>query len=242
MFFFQAIRTFYQRLGVCSPQYDQTYSCNSRIVFVYLTIIMVFMSETAYCVFEAHSIIDYGKSFYAFTMRITVFWEFLTTIWQMSNILNLMGQYELFIEKSKCDSKIVMNFQMARKMIRFFSRAYRTAPWIGNIHWTERTHWTNVEIDGIHHAEIYVRWICDSRFAHWFCEFLYFQFGRRIISKRCTIDVRNQHFPSLMTRYLNWFLLMSGCHSVGKRPSDMCVWRFFNWDPFARPHFVAYRV
>lgn len=62
---------------------------------------LMLISEIAFCRFEATSVADYGKSFYAFVSQFSAFWDFITTIWQISNILKLIEKYEMFILKSK---------------------------------------------------------------------------------------------------------------------------------------------
>lgn len=101
MNFFQSVQRFYQSLGVCSLRLNQTYSFNLRIFLIYLVIALVFISEIAFCQFEAESVTDYGRSFFAFVIQISCCWDFTTTIWQISNILKLIEKYEKFIAKSK---------------------------------------------------------------------------------------------------------------------------------------------
>lgn len=132
MIFFQSIRKFYQTLGVCSLQFNKTYSFNGRIVFFYFTAIVVWISEICFCLFEAKSVIDYGKSSYALTIQLTIFWEFSTTIWQISNISSLIEKYEMFIEKSKrmFDIEILkINFNSI-----FDLKKNRIVKWIGCVH------------------------------------------------------------------------------------------------------------
>lgn len=101
MNFFQSVRKFYETLGICSLHLNQTYFFNVKIFFFYFVIAFVWISEIAFCLFEAASVADYGKSFYAFVTQFSLFWGFLTTIWLISNILKLIGRYEMFIAKSK---------------------------------------------------------------------------------------------------------------------------------------------
>lgn len=103
MNFFQSIQKFYETLGVCSLLLNQTHSFNMKIFFFYFAIALVEISEIAFCLFEAASVADYGRSFYAFVIQSSVFWDFITTIWQISNNLKLIGKYEMFIAKSKCN-------------------------------------------------------------------------------------------------------------------------------------------
>lgn len=101
MNFFQSIQKFYQTLGVCSLQFNRTYSFNVKIFSFYFAIVIVLFSETAFCLFEAASVADYGKLFYGFVIQLSAFWDFVTSIWQISNILKLIGNYEIFIAKSE---------------------------------------------------------------------------------------------------------------------------------------------
>lgn len=68
---------------------------------IYTTIAIVCMSEIAFCLLEATSVADYGKSFYGFVQLFGNLLDFITTIWQISNIEKLIKKYEMFILKRK---------------------------------------------------------------------------------------------------------------------------------------------
>lgn len=189
MNFLQSIRKFYQALGVCSHCSDQTYSFNLRICLMYFVIAFVFICEIAFCRFEAESVADYGKSFYAFVTQLTCFWDFTTTIWQIERILKLIGKYEIFIAKSKCRCESGNRIKFLTIILTSF-QLERIANWFGYIHWIEWSNWTHVENDAEILGENYLHGIRSAWFHGWSHQLLCSRFGRRIISKWCPNDVR----------------------------------------------------
>lgn len=97
---FRRVRTFYKTLGVCSLPSNQTYLFNKKIFMIYLNIALVNIAGIEFLRHDATSVADYGKSFYGSVTQFGCLCGFITTIWQMRNILKLIEKYEAFVAKS----------------------------------------------------------------------------------------------------------------------------------------------
>lgn len=97
---FEFVRRHYGILGIYSAQPNQSRSCNLRKKIVLLCMILVFISTTAFILFEAKSIEEIGASFTAFFMELFVMIFFIINIRKISEIINSIEMMEKFIEKS----------------------------------------------------------------------------------------------------------------------------------------------
>lgn len=64
------------------------------------------MANTVYFLFEAKTIPEYVNSFYIAISQWTVLIDFGLSLSMLPNILNLIENYENFIEKSKCNTEM----------------------------------------------------------------------------------------------------------------------------------------
>lgn len=100
---FQNVQNFYHTMGIKSNQY---FSLNAKKLFFLLFITLGGISVTAYFIFEAKTIEEYGNSFYSAISNLYTLVDFIVTVWRMPDILKLIEKCEKFIENSKCTRSI----------------------------------------------------------------------------------------------------------------------------------------
>lgn len=114
---FQFTRKFYQTLGIYSLRLKRTYSFNWRIGLIYVSTILIFISLFGFMRFEAQSVMDVGNCFFGIITQLNMSWEFITSIYQMPQILKYIADSNALIRKSKwnwnendCIAKSVIYF------------------------------------------------------------------------------------------------------------------------------------
>lgn len=98
---FQSFQKFNQILGIHPSQPDQSYSFKPRSAAVLLFLISPFISCTTHFVFKAETLAEYAQSFIMSTTGLCISIDFVSMCLEMRNILQLIENYEGFIEKSK---------------------------------------------------------------------------------------------------------------------------------------------
>lgn len=93
---FQSVRNSYQTMGIYSPH------PNWKKLFIWLSLVMAFISRFGYFVFEAKFAEENGfQSFYETFLVLIVLGVFLQELWQMPEILQLIEMFDDFIKRSK---------------------------------------------------------------------------------------------------------------------------------------------
>lgn len=98
---FQFTRNYYQLSGIYTPQANQDYSLNAKVLLNLFLFVAYVAAAFAYLLFEANSI---GENAYSYCMSITLLWctVLLTAdTLKIPNILQLIEKYDEFIHKSK---------------------------------------------------------------------------------------------------------------------------------------------
>lgn len=72
----------------------------TKNLFVIASTTQLFISSTAFFLFEAQTADDYGISFYVSLTTLCVVINFVTVVWKKDRILTLIECYEIFIGKS----------------------------------------------------------------------------------------------------------------------------------------------
>lgn len=99
---FQYVQNFYQTLGIHPPiQSYQTFSLNRRNLFFLSCSVLTFILSTAYLLFDAQSIQDFGIPFCASVIILSGFFIYIVQIWRNAEIFQLIEHFEKFIEQSK---------------------------------------------------------------------------------------------------------------------------------------------
>lgn len=114
---FYFVRKCFKNLGVVPIQSEHDSSFNFKNLFVLISLLQMFISSLVYFLLEAKSIGELANSFYMILSCLACVIFFSISIWNISNILKLIGEFELFIEKSKLKiSNKHMNYLYSAEM------------------------------------------------------------------------------------------------------------------------------
>lgn len=98
---FQFARKCYQTLGIYPP--NQNALINSRNLLLFISEISMFISTAGFLLFKATTLFERGETFYVSLSELACVSNFLNLFWHMSTILDLIEEYEGYIEKSKLE-------------------------------------------------------------------------------------------------------------------------------------------
>lgn len=153
---FQLVCGFFQTMGIYLREPNQVFSFNFNNILISSSIAVNFISVTAFFLFEAKSIDEYGLSFYGSTTGLAVFIVFHINIFHMGKIIRTFEIFEKLIEKSNyyCN-EWTWDFDCMEKcvFIEFFLIfVQRNAQFKGkgNIHRCNRGNWTNVQTSSLY--------------------------------------------------------------------------------------------
>lgn len=98
---FQTVQKLNKTMGLNISHERQTSSAKLiRNLFFIASITQLFISSTAFFLFEAQTADDYGISFYVLLTTLCVVINFVTVAWRTDKISMLIECYEKFIGKS----------------------------------------------------------------------------------------------------------------------------------------------
>lgn len=97
---FQSIQKYYQLLGIYPTLLNNKCSPNARNLMVLFCYVQYGISALAFFVMEAESVLEYGISFYTYISMLYCVYYFLILYKQMPKILQLIEQFEQFMDKS----------------------------------------------------------------------------------------------------------------------------------------------
>lgn len=116
----------------------QSQSCHSKCsisiksLFFLISSMQLFISTTAFFLFEARTVDEYGMSFYISITIFSVSINITTIAWKMDEIFVLLRNYGEFIDKSQfLFEKYVFNFWI----IQFFFRKFVKKLFLSLFHW-----------------------------------------------------------------------------------------------------------
>lgn len=98
---FQFLQKSYKTLGICPSQDHEGLAFNTRNVIFLFCYAQMFLSVLAFFIFKADTMLEYGNSFFMFETQFYIAMDFLVLMWRITNILELIEEFEEFIEKSK---------------------------------------------------------------------------------------------------------------------------------------------
>lgn len=107
---FSFLQKIYQNIGISPPQFNQNHNpFNLKNCLIPFCLTQFLITSAAYLLFEANSMIEYGRT--SFTCTTLVFCSVIYSMlfWQMETILNYIGNCEEFIEKSESLSLAIMS-------------------------------------------------------------------------------------------------------------------------------------
>lgn len=94
-------RIYFQTLGICPTKPNQRYAFNVTSFFVLFSMILIIISTASFFFTKAATMEEYLHSLYISTSEFTFVACFLVNICKMSKVLQLIGKYEEFVEKSE---------------------------------------------------------------------------------------------------------------------------------------------
>lgn len=97
---FHSVRRSYQNIGVVPVQSNPNLFLNLTNLFILMCQMQMFTSSLAYFLFEAKSIGKSADSFFMVLSSCVCAIYFLVSIWKISDILELIGEFEQFIAAS----------------------------------------------------------------------------------------------------------------------------------------------
>lgn len=104
---FQTTKNMYQIMGIYTTQSNQFFALNSKKIFFFCSLTLLFCSHFGYFLYE--TTLANGnplcKSFYASLANLNSLIGFLISVWKMPNILKFIETCEQFIEHSKFYNK-----------------------------------------------------------------------------------------------------------------------------------------
>lgn len=98
---FQLVQKLYQMLGIQRPQKNEAIAFNSRNLFFLFCYTQLCGSMMAFFLLRASTMLEYGSSFFMFITQFYITVDFLILMLRISKILDLITEFENFIEKSK---------------------------------------------------------------------------------------------------------------------------------------------
>lgn len=99
--FFQFNRKLYERVGICPRPNTWFGSYNLRNSMMLLCLSMMLMASTAFLLFQANSMQEYGAAFYVSVSELANIVCIMVTIPKMASIFSLMEKCEEFVEKGQ---------------------------------------------------------------------------------------------------------------------------------------------
>lgn len=91
----------YRILGLYSPKTNQSHLFNWKVIFSLSFMVLMFMTSFAFFLWEAETLDDYGTSFYESLAEVSSVHNFMMNVWRTPLIIELVKNFEDFIESSK---------------------------------------------------------------------------------------------------------------------------------------------
>lgn len=122
--FFKFIRELFETMGLHPYQSNQNHSYNWRNSLILLFLVLMFIASTAFLLFEANSIDEFGKSFYidVLTLLLILLWPcFIRNTGDFFKLMDQMEQFGQMRElKKKIPNACISKIQW-RKTLLFFN-------------------------------------------------------------------------------------------------------------------------
>lgn len=147
MLHFYSLRECYRRVGIVPKQSHRSSPFNSKNLFILMGLFLMFISSLAYLLFEAKSIGKSADSIYMVLSSFVCVIIFLISIWKISTILELIEDYERFIEKSTFRVSIFFLFEWQNNHIKLnFCKPIRIGRFKlkGHVHRIDRENRTSI--------------------------------------------------------------------------------------------------
>lgn len=93
---FQFVRNCCKTMGCIHPR-----SINLRNSFIFVPVLLMFLSTTGYIIFEASLISEYAAASYVSTTELAIMVNFSVICFKMDDILGLIEMFEKIVRESK---------------------------------------------------------------------------------------------------------------------------------------------
>lgn len=104
---FKIVRKLFEVIGIYPQQSKRLAPFNVRNVVALLFTFTMCISSFAFLLFEADNVHDFGASFYAAITEFAIIVSFLSIVFKMQNIFEIMDKIEGIIQKSKFNAYFV---------------------------------------------------------------------------------------------------------------------------------------
>lgn len=98
---FQLAQAYYKTLGIYPTKPNQKYAFDLTSFLILFILLVDFISTVTFFFFTAETAQENSDSFYVSSSTFNFIVCFVINFWKMSNILQLIGKYDEFIQKSK---------------------------------------------------------------------------------------------------------------------------------------------
>lgn len=98
---FQFVKKEHQTLGVCPPQADGKVPFNLRNTFALFCFVQLAISVALFLILKAKTTQEYCAAFFMCSTQFYLISDLSILMWQMPNTLDLITDFEEFIEKSE---------------------------------------------------------------------------------------------------------------------------------------------
>lgn len=98
---FRALQEYHCAVGVHSYEPNQKWPLNLKNFLFIITVAQQFVASLAFFLFKAQSAAEFGWAFYLFITESTTISYYLMQIFHIKNTLELIENFELFIQESK---------------------------------------------------------------------------------------------------------------------------------------------
>lgn len=115
---FHFLQKIYKATGTYPLKINQSCSLNIRNLFYSISLILFFISTTAFLIFDASTVIELTETYFISLTILAVTANFFVHFWKTVNALDLIAKFEEFIKKSKLkNSNKIYRFKKNLKFI-----------------------------------------------------------------------------------------------------------------------------
>lgn len=198
MALFHLVQKGYQSLGIYATIKSNRNApkFNWKNLFFLTCYLMLFVTSMAYMLFEANMIGEIADSIFMCLTTLTCAVYFVASIYKITNILELIGEFEKFVEKSKFMNHIrnesIDNIEWMNKSVSSFRiNKCHFDSHVRQKHWRN---WENRQTDSLCFGLSDYAWYYCAVFTHNLNQLFRIWFGRWIILSTFSCDVRFEIF------------------------------------------------
>lgn len=184
---FQFLKDFCRSVGFCPSQSGQI-QFNWKNSLILLSILQLWLSTSALCLFEGDSILKYGTRIYASITTLCAFGVIAIKLWKMTDVLALIEKFDNFVARSKymvCDS----NRLRLQKQFILHSNRSKQCHFDGHVHRIECEYRTNVTVRSCVPSKNRIFGIRNVSSDLNFCQLLHLRYEKWIIPFDISGDV-----------------------------------------------------